>query len=81
MKATGVVRKVDELGRLVIPKEIRAAYDIHEGNPIEIYTDNNRIILAKYQPPCTCIFCNEVDDVTEFKGKRVCPQCRKELAG
>lgn len=81
MKASGIVRKVDELGRLVIPKEIRSAYDLNEGSPVEIYTDNNNIILTKYHPSTVCIFCNEAEGVTQFKGKNVCPECRKELAG
>ncbi|MCE5287257.1 MAG: AbrB/MazE/SpoVT family DNA-binding domain-containing protein [Pelosinus sp.] len=80
MKATGIVRRIDDLGRLVIPKEIRKTYNLEEGNPVEFYTDNNRIILAKYQPPCACVFCDEAEGVTEFRGKRVCPDCRSALS-
>lgn len=80
MKATGVVRKIDELGRVVIPKEIRSAYGMNVGNPVEFYTDNNYIIVAKYQPACSCVFCNESADVMNFKGKNICSSCLVEVA-
>lgn len=79
MKATGVVRKVDELGRVVIPKEIRDTYGIDIGIPIEFYTDSNCIVLARYQPSCACVFCNEITDGTNFKGKNICEKCLKEV--
>ena len=73
MKSTGVVRKVDELGRIVLPKEIRKTMDIKEKDAIEIFTDSDQIILQKYQP--ACIFCNQVEGVVYFSGKRVCTAC------
>ncbi len=77
MKATGVVREVDALGRFVIPKEIRKSLDIQEGSSLEIYIDGDRIILKKYAP--ACIFCGELDNVTTYKGKLVCKNCINEL--
>ena len=77
MKSTGVVRKVDELGRIVLPIEIRKVLDIKQKDAIEIFTDNDKIILQKYQP--ACIFCNSTEDVVYFNGKRVCKNCLKQL--
>ena len=77
MKSTGVVRKVDELGRIVLPIEIRKTLDIQVKDPIEIFTDSDRIILQKYQP--ACVFCNNVDSVTYFNGKRVCTACIEKI--
>ena len=77
MKSTGVVRKVDELGRIVLPIEIRNVLDIKPKDAIEIFTDNDKIVLKKYQP--ACIFCNDVDDVVYFNGKRVCNACIEKL--
>lgn len=78
MKATGIVRKVDELGRIVLPIELRRTLDIEEKNSLEIYVDGNSVILRKYEP--TCIFCGDGEDVSIFKGKNVCAKCRRELA-
>ena len=73
MKSTGVVRKVDELGRIVLPKELRTILGINEKDSIEIFTDGDRIVLQKYQPACT--FCNNANDVIYFNGKRICAEC------
>lgn len=77
MKSTGIVRKVDELGRIVLPMEIRKLMDINIKDPIEIYTDEDKIILAKYHP--ACIFCGDAEDVIYFGGKRVCRSCIEKL--
>ena len=79
MKATGIIRKVDELGRVVLPIELRRSLDIGERDALEIYTDSDMIILKKYQP--ACIFCGNPKGVTPFKGKNVCPDCIRELTG
>ena len=79
MKATGIVRKVDELGRIVLPIELRRTLDIAERDPLEIYVDGSSIILTKYQP--ACIFCGDSTDIITYKGKNVCEACLKELAG
>ena len=77
MKSTGVVRRVDELGRIVLPIEIRKVLDIKQKDAVEIFTDNDQIILQKYQP--ACIFCNNVTDVVYFNNKRVCLSCVEKL--
>lgn len=77
MKSTGIVRKVDELGRVVLPKELRETFDIAEKDPLEIYVDENKIILKKYEPGC--IFCSTVKDITNFKGKSICSDCIKDF--
>lgn len=77
MKSTGIVRKVDELGRIVLPIELRRTLDIAEKDSLEIYVDDNRIILKKYEP--TCVFCGSSKDVLSFKGKNICPNCLSEL--
>ena len=77
MKSTGVVRKVDELGRIVLPIEIRKVLDIKSKDAVEIFTDNDKIVLQKYAP--ACIFCNDTEDVIYFSGKRVCASCIKQL--
>ncbi len=78
MKSTGIVRKVDELGRIVLPIELRKSMDIsRKGDAIEIFIDEDRIILKKYQP--ACIFCGNADNVNYYKGKLVCSDCISEL--
>ena len=78
MKSTGVVRKVDELGRVVLPIELRRHFGIEEKDPLEIYVDDESIILKKYEP--ACIFCGNAKDVITYKGKKVCPDCKAELS-
>jgi len=78
MKSTGIVRKVDELGRVVLPIELRRTLDIEIRNPLEIYVDGDMIVLKKYEP--ACIFCGEAKDVVNFKDKIICNDCLKELA-
>ena len=78
MKSTGIVRKVDELGRIVLPIELRRTLDIVEKDALEIYVDGNHIILKKYEP--ACIFCNSAINVVNFKGRNVCADCVKQLA-
>jgi transcriptional pleiotropic regulator of transition state genes len=78
MKSTGIVRKVDELGRIVLPIEMRRTLDIAERDALEIYVEGNSVILKKYKP--SCIFCDSAKDVTNFKGKNVCPKCLRDMA-
>ena len=77
MKSTGMVRKVDELGRIVLPSEIRQSMDIQERDSMEIFVEGNRIVLQKYHPGC--VFCKNVDEITEFEGKRICAECLAKL--
>ncbi|HDK7138902.1 TPA: AbrB/MazE/SpoVT family DNA-binding domain-containing protein [Clostridium botulinum] len=78
MKNTGIVRKIDSLGRIVLPKELRKVLNIKDNEtPLEIYTEGEEIILKKYEP--ACIFCGEAKEVINFKGKNICKICLKEL--
>ena len=77
VKSTGIVRKVDELGRIVLPVELRRTLEINEKDEVEIYVDGASIILKKYRP--TCVFCNGVKNIAKFKGKNICPRCLKGL--
>ena len=77
MKSTGIVRKIDELGRIVLPIEIRNTLDIKAKDSIEIFVDDDKIILKKYQP--SCIFCGSAKSVVNYKNKNICPSCLKQL--
>lgn len=78
MKSTGVIRRVDELGRVVIPIEIRTQFGISEKDPMEIYVDGNAIILKKYEP--NCIFCGNSKKLVEFEGKPICKKCANNIS-
>jgi transcriptional pleiotropic regulator of transition state genes len=78
LKSTGIVRKVDELGRVVIPIELRRTLGIDVKDSLEIYVDSERIILKKYEP--ACLFCGNADNVQHYKGRIVCNDCIQELA-
>lgn len=73
MKSTGIVRKVDELGRIVLPIELRRTLDIAERDALEIFVSEETIILKKFQP--TCIFCDSAKNIINYKGKNVCSGC------
>ena len=77
MKSTGIVRKVDELGRVVIPIELRRTLGIDEKDALEIYVDSEKIILKKYEP--ACVFCGSADDIQSYRGKNVCKECSKSM--
>lgn len=77
MKATGIVRKVDELGRITLPIEQRRTLNIDIKDPVEIFVEGEAIILKKYEP--SCIFCGNAKDVVNYKGKNICKSCLKEL--
>ena len=77
MKATGIVRRVDELGRVVIPIEIRNKFDIFERDQIEIFVEGSSIILKKFEP--NCIFCGNTENLLKYKDKMVCEKCSKEI--
>lgn len=78
IKSTGIVRKVDELGRVVIPIELRRTLGIEEKDALEIYVDRESIILKKYEP--ACVFCGNAEDVQHYKGKIVCKECALAMA-
>ena len=77
MKETGIVRKVDELGRIVLPIELRRTLDIAEKDALEIYVDDDTIMLKKYAP--SCVFCGNTKSVTKHKEKNICGSCLQEL--
>lgn len=79
MKSTGIVRNIDELGRVVIPKEIRKKMDINDGDPMEIFVEGEKILISKYVPNCS--FCGGEDGISEFKGKKICRSCLEEIKG
>ena len=77
MKSTGIVRKVDELGRIVLPIELRRTMGIEVKDALEIYVDGDHIVLKKYEP--SCVFCGNAKDIIHFKGYIVCSDCAHEL--
>lgn len=78
MKSTGIIRKVDELGRVVIPIELRNTLKIAEKDPIEIFVDGTSIVLKKYES--TCVFCSGTKKLVEYKDKLICEKCAKEIS-
>ena len=77
MKSTGIVRKVDELGRVVIPIELRNQFQIAEKDPIEIFVDGSSIVLKKYEK--SCLFCGSTKKLDTFKGKLICHKCMEGI--
>lgn len=78
MKSIGIVRKIDELGRIVLPIETRRQLELEPKDGVEIFVDEDMVILKKYQP--CCIFCNEGSDVVLYRGKKICRKCLEELS-
>lgn len=78
MKNTGIVRKIDVLGRIVIPMEIRRTMQISENDAVEIFVEGENIIMHKHE--YRCIFCGSAEGTTNFSGKMVCKLCRRALA-
>ncbi len=77
MKSTGIVRKIDELGRVVLPMEMRKSMGIKDGDAFEIYVEGEKIIFAKYTP--FCLFCGSSEGMVEHCGKKVCRKCLEEM--
>ncbi len=77
MKSTGIVRNIDELGRVVVPKELRKKLGIANTDPVEIYVEDDKIILKKYIS--VCHFCGSSEGLTEYKSKNICRSCIEEL--
>jgi transcriptional pleiotropic regulator of transition state genes len=77
MKPAGVVRKVDQLGRIVLPKSLRKRYSMNEGDPVEILVQGDHIILERYRP--RCVFCGSMEEVNDFKSRHLCGECVKEM--
>ncbi|MEG1782036.1 MAG: AbrB/MazE/SpoVT family DNA-binding domain-containing protein [Oscillospiraceae bacterium] len=77
MKSTGIIRKVDEVGRLVLPIETRRVLGLEEGSGIEIFVDNDSIVLKKFEN--SCVFCQSSENLNLYKGKYICDKCLDEL--
>ena len=77
MKSTGIFRKVDELGRVVIPIELRNKFDISEKDPLEIYVDGSSIVLKKYEP--NCVFCGSSKKLVKYRDRSICSKCLESL--
>ena len=77
MKSTGIIREVDKLGRIVLPIELRRVLDIAEKDELEIYMENDRIILQKFEP--SCVFCSSSQGLVSYKGKNVCQACIRNM--
>lgn len=78
IKSTGIVRKMDELGRVVIPMELRNQFKIAEKDPIEIFVDGSSIVLRKYEP--NCIFCGSTKNLIEYNEKLICNKCAEKIS-
>ena len=78
MKSTGIIRKVDELGRIVLPIELRRTLDIAERDELEIFMENDRIVLQKFEP--ACLFCGSAQGLITFRGKNVCQNCVNKMS-
>ena len=78
MKSTGIIRKADDLGRIVLPIELRRVLDISERDELEIYMENDRIILQKFEP--ACLFCGSSRNLVTYRSKNVCQECVRKLA-
>ncbi len=76
-KSTGIVRKIDELGRIVLPIELRRILDIKPTDGVEIFVEGEQIVLKKHEP--NCLFCGSIKDVVEFKEKNICKSCIAEM--
>ena len=78
MKSTGIVRKLDDLGRIVLPIELRRTLDIAERDELEIFMEDDRIVLKKYEP--ACVFCSSEQGLISYRGKNVCQECARKIA-
>ena len=78
MKATGIVRQIDDLGRIVLPIELRRSFDLKEHDRVEISVEEDRIILKKFEP--NCVLCGGTKDLTEFQGRLLCRKCIRGIS-
>lgn len=78
MKSTGITKKIDNLNRIVIPKEILSSVNISRGDNVELFIEGDNIIITRYEKDC--IFCGETEDLQSFKGKNICKKCKEKLA-
>lgn len=81
MKTTGIVRGIDALGRIVLPKELRTSMHLGVDAKLEIFVEGDSIVLKKYRPAGSCDFCGEISpDIRKFAGYYICPACRKKIS-
>ncbi|MBP0972901.1 MAG: AbrB/MazE/SpoVT family DNA-binding domain-containing protein [Oscillospiraceae bacterium] len=78
MRSTGIFRRIDSLGRFVLPKELRKSLDINQNDYLQIFLDGDTIILKKSQASCS--LCGSPDDLKDYRDKKVCLKCIRELA-
>ena len=78
MKSTGIIRKVDDLGRIVLPIELRRTLDIAERDELEIFMEDDRIVLKKFEP--ACVFCSSEQGLISYRGKNICQECARRIA-
>ena len=79
MKSLGTVRRIDELGRIVLPIETRRRLNLEPKDPVEIFVEKDRVVIKKYEP--ACIFCGDMDDIVDFKDRKICKKCLAEIRG
>ncbi|MBR6115471.1 MAG: AbrB/MazE/SpoVT family DNA-binding domain-containing protein [Oscillospiraceae bacterium] len=77
MKSTGIVRRIDELGRVVLPIELRRTMNLEVRDPVEIFKEGDAIVLRKYE--AACLFCGDSHQLTVFRGKQICAECLRQL--
>ena len=78
MKKTGIIRRLDKLGRVVLPIELRRGLDWNEHDRVEIFIEDDRVVLQKYEP--NCLFCGGTKNLKEFRGKQVCARCVEKIS-
>jgi len=78
MKSAGIIRKVDDLGRIGLPIELRRTLDIAERDELEIFMEDDRIVLKKYEP--ACVFCSSEEGLVSYRGKNLCQECIRKIA-
>lgn len=78
MKSTGIVRELDSLGRIVLPKSLRRIYDLKTKDGLEIFTEGDMLILRKYTP--FCVFCGSGEGIVNYKGKNICHRCMDDIS-
>ena len=78
MRSTGIVRKIDELGRIVLPVDVRREKELQDKDALEVFVEGNYILLKKYSPSCTC--CGESFDIVSYQGVNICPDCIFQMA-
>jgi transcriptional pleiotropic regulator of transition state genes len=77
LKSTGVVRRLDDLGRVVMPKELRRTLGIDAGDPVEFFVDGERVVIKKYTPGC--MLCGSLEQLHTIEGKQICMECRIKI--